>query len=314
MATVEELKQAQNASTNTTTTAPSTGVANSYSTQGADKINAMYDAQKESQLNQLKSAYDQSKSEYTAAQEKIAPQYQSAANALGVQNERNKRNMNLQAAANGINTGTASQMALAQNNVAQREYGKLRTAEADAQAEAARQLANFEAKYQSDVAAAIANNDYQRAAALYDEFKNAQNMDLKNAQILAEFGDFSGYSRLYGEDQAKNMFYIWAAQNPDLALNAGRITAAQRDNLVNGKPINEGLDANGNRVGSIASGGYSGGNAWESWQYDPTLGAGWENSSLNPANNFSAVSPTGQIISGLSESAANAMQQEFNKR
>jgi hypothetical protein len=297
MATVEELKQAQNASTNTTTTAPSAGVANSYSTQGADKINAMYDAQKESQLNQLKSAYDQSKSEYTAAQQKIAPQYQSAANALGVQNERNRRNMNLQAAANGINTGTASQMALAQNNVAQREYGKLRTAEADAQAEAARQLANFEAKYQSDVAAAIANNDYQRAAALYDEFKNAQNMELKNAQILAEFGDFSGYSRLYGEDQAKNMFYIWAAQNPDLALNAGRITQAQRDNLVNGRPINEGLDASGNRVASAGGGSsvYD-----DPWAYG---GSGW-----NSAPNNTPVPATGYM--GTSATGGNVMYQD----
>jgi hypothetical protein len=125
------------------------------------------------------------------------------------------------------------------------------------------------------VAAAIANNDYQRAAALYDEFKNAQNVDLKNAQILAEFGDFSGYSRLYGEDQAKNMFYIWAAQNPNLALNAGRITAAQRDNLVNGRPINEGLDASGNRIAPISSGGgYS-----DPWDYG---GPGW-NGNPEPA-------------------------------
>lgn len=270
MATVEELKQAQNASTNTTTTAPSAGVANSYSTQGADKINAMYDAQKESQLNQLKSAYDQSKSEYTAAQEKIAPQYQSAANALGVQNERNRRNMNLQAAANGINTGTASQMALAQSNVAQREYGKLRTAEADAEAEAARQLANFEAKYQSDVAAAIANSDYQRAAALYDEFKNAQNMELKNAQILAEFGDFSGFARLFGEDQAKNMQKVWKYQNPDLAYNIGKMSAAEYYKATGSYPADY----------EDPSGGYGGGDPWD---YG---GSGW-----NPSNSTPTAKP-----------------------
>jgi hypothetical protein len=275
MATAEELKNAQNAAN-----------ANPATT-GADKVNAMYDAQKAAQLNQLQSAYEQSKSEYTAAQAKIAPQYQNAANALAVEQERNKRNFNQQAAASGLNTGTASQAALAQNSANQREMGALRTAEADAQAEAARQLANFEDKYQADVAAAIANNDYQRAAALYDEFKNAQNMDLKNAQILAEFGDFSGYARLYGEDQAKNMFYIWAAQNPQLAFNSGRITEAQYNNLLAGKPINA-VQAAGAAAG-----------AGGPWAYG---GSGW-----NPTNN-TPVPTTGYM--GTSATGGNAMYQD----
>lgn len=267
MATIEELKAAQTASTNTATdakkdTATTGGSLSSYSTAGADKINAIYDAQKDARLNELKSAYDQTKSEYQAAQEKIAPEFQKSANDLAIQYERNRQNFNRQAAANGINTGTASQAALARQGQYQRDFGGLRTSEAEAQAEAARQLATFEAKYQSDVAAAIANNDYQRAAALYDEFKNAQSVDLKNAQILAEFGDFSGYEAMFGKEQADNMFFIWAAQNPDLAYNAGRITKAQRDNLKGRRPINYNLDANGNPIAvARTGGGYAGGSS-----------------------------------------------------
>jgi len=303
MATIAELDAAQKAATGTTTATTETAKTQPLfgSTVGADKINAMYDAQKESQLGTLKSAYDQSKSEYQAAQEKIAPQYQKAANELSVQYERNRQNFNRQAAATGINTGTASQAALARQGEYQRDFGGLRTSESEAQAEAARQMALLESKYQSDVAEAIANNDYQRAAALYEEFKNSQNVDLKNAQILAEFGDFSGYEALYGKEEAENMFYIWAAQNPQLAYNAGRITAGQRDNLVNNRPINYNLDENGNpkAVAKSSSGGGSSG------------GGGYYGGS--GGGSFTAYGPGGVKYTGLTQSQANAINSAGNK-
>ena len=296
MATIAELDAAQKAATGTTTATTETAKTQPLfgSTVGADKINAMYDAQKESQLGTLKSAYDQSKSEYQAAQEKIAPQYQKAANELSVQYERNRQNFNRQAAATGINTGTASQAALARQGEYQRDFGGLRTSESEAQAEAARQMALLESKYQSDVAEAIANNDYQRAAALYEEFKNSQNVDLKNAQILAEFGDFSGYEALYGKEEAENMFYIWAAQNPQLAYNSGRITADQYNNLIEGKPINaaRSVAKSSSGGGSSGGGGYYGGSG---------------------GGSFTAYGPGGVKYTGLTQSQANAINSAGNK-
>ena len=296
MATIAELDAAQKAATGTTTATTETAKTQPLfgSTVGADKINAMYDAQKESQLGTLKSAYDQSKSEYQAAQEKIAPQYQKAANELSVQYERNRQNFNRQAAATGINTGTASQAALARQGEYQRDFGGLRTSESEAQAEAARQMALLESKYQSDVAEAIANNDYQRAAALYEEFKNSQNVDLKNAQILAEFGDFSGYEALYGKEEAENMFYIWAAQNPQLAYNSGRITADQYNNLIEGKPINaaRSVAKSSSGGGSNGGGGYYGGSG---------------------GGSFTAYGPGGVKYTGLTQSQANAINSAGNK-
>lgn len=276
MATVEEIQSAYDANVKKTT-APASSVGDTggttggttssitspaYSTARTDAINQMYNAQAAAKQQELKAAYDRQMSNAQAAADKIPQTYQQQANALATQYERNRRNLNMQAAGNGINTGTASQQALALNSAYQRDYGNIGRAQADAQAEAQRGMADLTAQYESNIQSALAQNDYQKAAALLNEYNNAESRNLKNAQILAEFGDFSGYANLYGKEQADNMLAIWRAQNPDLAYMTGNITQAQRDNLVNGRPMNEGLDANGNRVAGTGGGGSSGGNPY----------------------------------------------------
>ena len=211
-----------------------------YNTARTDAINQIYDAQRKAREEELKAAYDRSMSDYQAARDKIAPEYQKQANDLSVQYERNRQNFNNQAAATGINSGTASQAALARGGEYQRDFGNLRAAEANATAEADRQMANLTAEYQANIRAALADNDYKKAQALLDEYNNGYQRDLKNAQILAEFGDFSGFLNLYGEDQAKNMEAVWRAQNPDLAASldyaAGKIDAEQYKQLTGKYP------------------------------------------------------------------------------
>lgn len=211
-----------------------------YNTARTDAINQIYDAQRKAREEELKAAYDKSKSDYEAARAKIAPEYQKQANDLSVQYERNRQNFNNQAAATGINSGTASQAALARGGEYQRDFGNLRTAEANATAEADRQMVNLTAEYQSNIRAALADNDYKKAQALLDEYNNGYQRDLKNAQILAEFGDFSAFANLYGADQAKNMEAVWRAQNPVLAASldyaAGKITADQYYQLTGTYP------------------------------------------------------------------------------
>ena len=211
-----------------------------YNTARTDAINQIYDAQRKAREEELKAAYDRSKSDYEAARAKIAPEYQKQANDLSVQYERNRQNFNNQAAATGINSGTASQAALARGGEYQRDFGNLRTAEANATAEADRQMANLTAEYQANIRAALADNDYKKAQALLDEYNDGYQRDLKNAQILAEFGDFSGFLNLFGEDQAKNMEAVWRAQNPELAASidyaAGKITADQYKQLTGSYP------------------------------------------------------------------------------
>lgn len=238
--------------------APAAGnnVANgAYSTARTDAINQIYDAQRAAREAELKNAYEQSMSGYRQAQEKLAPEYQQKANDLAVQYERQRQNFWNQAAASGINTGVSAQESLARGGEYQRDFGSLRTSEAEQQAAIERQMADREAQYQNDIAAALAENDYQRAQALYNEYNTGYDRDLENAKIMASYGDFSFFENLYGKDQANNMFLLWAAQNPDLAHNTGRITDDQYNNLINGKNMNDGLDENGKKIISTPAGG-----------------------------------------------------------
>lgn len=301
MATVEEIQSAYDANVKKTT-APASSVGDTggttggttssitspaYSTARTDAINQMYNAQAAAKQQELKAAYDRQMSSAQAAADKIPQTYQQQANALATQYERNRRNLNMQAAGNGINTGAASQQALALNSVYQRDYGNIGRAQADAQAEAQRGMADLTAQYESNIQSALAQNDYQKAAALLNEYNNAESRNLKNAQILAEFGDFSGYANLYGKEQADNMLAIWRAQNPDLAYMTGNITEAQRDNLVNGRPMNEGLDANGNRITNSGGGESGGGAYWDA--YNAAVSRGVSGDAAKPLFNPSML-------------------------
>lgn len=238
-----------------------------YNTARMGAINQMYDAQRAAREAELKNAYEQSMSAYQEAQGKIAPEYQQKANDLGVQYERQRHNFWNQAAASGINTGVSAQESLARGGEYQRDFGALRTSEAEQQAAVERQMADRKAQYQNDVAAALAENDYQRAGALLDEYNNGYSRDLENAKLLASYGDFTFFENLYGKDRANNMFLLWASQNPDLAHNTGRITDDQFNNIKNGKSMNDGLDENGKRIisaaAAAASGGGNGGGGWD---------------------------------------------------
>ena len=86
-------------------------------------------------------------------------------------------------------------------------------------------MAALETQYKSAVASAIAENDYDRAKALMDEYGNQESRDATMAKILAGYGDFSGYAKLYGDDAANNMAQYWISQNPKLAYDMGRISA-----------------------------------------------------------------------------------------
>lgn len=224
--TTEEIKK-QTEQANTAAAQPSR----------TDQINAMYDAQKEANRLSLENAYKQNMSDAEAARDKLPAQYQQSANDLAVQYERNRRNFNQQALGSGINTGAASQVQLSRSNEYLRDFGKLRSEEANAMAEADRGITNLKAQYQNAIAQAAADSDYKRAAALLDEYNNQYNRDLAQAQQLAQFGDFSVYSTLYGKDAADNMLAVWKAQNPDLAYNTGKMTAEEYRAMTGKYPV-----------------------------------------------------------------------------
>lgn len=202
---------------------------NYQQTQNTDQINSMYDAQKQSQLAGLESAYNQSMSNAQAARDAIPQQYQARANDLATQYERQRRNLNQQAAANGLNTGAGSQMQLALGSNFQRDYGGIRTAQQQALDTADRGIRDLQSAYQSQVQQAVANNDYERAQALLAEYKNQYQRQLQQAQTLASYGDFSAYLNIpgYSQGQVDSMRNAWIASNPQLAYNTGAISADQ---------------------------------------------------------------------------------------
>ena len=200
-----------------------------YTGEGYDQVNSMYDAQKQSQLAGLESAYNQNLSNAEASRDALGQQYQSRANDLAVQYERQRRNLNEQAAANGLNTGAGSQMQLALGSNYQRDYGGLRTAQQQAVDTANRGIDQLKASYQSAVQQAVADNDYQRAQALLAEYKNQYSRQLQQAQTLASYGDFSAYLNVpgYSQQQVDAMRNTWIAENPGIAYSTGQISADQ---------------------------------------------------------------------------------------
>lgn len=174
-----------------------------YNAGREQKIQNVYDKALGNTQASLKTAYDQNLSDLQAARDKITPQYQASINQLTSEYERQRRNNNLQAAANGLNTGAGSQMQLGQMNIYASQNAGLRRAENEALNEANRGIADLGVRYQNDIAQAVANNDYKLAAAMLDEYENQYNrqMNLENTNWQrAQQLENQAYQRAYQEE------------------------------------------------------------------------------------------------------------------
>ena len=202
------------------------------------QIAQMYDAQLAAKQQSMEDAYNQNLLTMQRAREQIAPTYFNQGNDLATQYERTRRNNNMRADMNGLNTGTASQMGLAQQSNYLDAFGQIRTAQANAERQTDQQIADLEVAYKSQVAQALADNDYQKATALLQEYQRRDNAAEEmrrynqqqaeaDAKVRAAYGDFGGYADLYGQDVSNAMQQYWAFNNPDYAYSMGLITAAQ---------------------------------------------------------------------------------------
>ena len=199
-------------------------------------INQMYDANINAQKASLQTSYDQNMSNMEANRESIAKRYEQQRNAAATDYERQRRNFNEQAMTNGLATGVGSQASLAQNSAYQKQQGQINAAEGTDTSNLERSIADLKVKYQNDINAAVADNDYKRAAAMLDEYNNAYSMAMQKAQNLAQYGDFSGYADIYGADAARQMSEAWAVQNPLVAYSLGNISAAKYYQLTGSFP------------------------------------------------------------------------------
>jgi murein L,D-transpeptidase YcbB/YkuD len=199
-------------------------------------INEMYAMQQEQMMAQAQAEYDRAIAELEHGRAQIPGYYQSAARTAAGQNAVERRAMNEQFAAMGLNTGTHGQAALSHSIAGQNQQAAIRQAEADALAEIEFARAQMMAEYQAAVRDAILSNNIAKAEALYNEalrldqaaVQNAMNqaqLDYQarmeelamleaRAEMLASIGDFSGYAALgYSAEEIAALEAAWQREN-----------------------------------------------------------------------------------------------------
>lgn len=233
------------------------------------QIAQMYDAQMAAKQQSMEDAYNQNLTTMQRAKDEIAPTYFNQGNDLATQYERTRRNNNMRANMNGLNTGAASQMDLAQQSNYLDAFGQVRTAQANAERQADQQIADLEVAYKSQVAQALADNDYQKATALLQEYQRRDNaaeemrrynqqQAMADAKLRAAYGDFGGYEALYGADTANAMREFFLQANPDYAYANGLMDANKYYQLTGRYPAGYSTGSSGGTGGYSRSGGGGG--------------------------------------------------------
>ena len=134
-----------------------------------DFIRALYDAQQESALKALETAYAQNVMDLDALKESTQAQYRAAREQTAASAAVNRAGWNEYALASGLNSGAAGQAQLALGNQLTSELSALRSAEAEALLDIETRREKAGAQYRAEVAQAIADGNYKRANALYEE-------------------------------------------------------------------------------------------------------------------------------------------------
>ena len=197
-------------------------------------INSAYDSGLAAQREALLNAYNANIAAQQEQQGNIQKNYDTAAYDVGVQNARNARDTTRFADVRDVNFGIGSQHALSLGNAQARAEAAINAQRQAALAENQRQQELAKVNYQNQISAALADNDYKRAAALLDDYNNNKKWQDEQAQILATYGNFDPYGELYGADSANTMKSVWAAQNPEVAYRTGTISA-ERYKQITGK-------------------------------------------------------------------------------
>ena len=134
-------------------------------------INKIYDAQKQSTLNTLKSAYDKNIASVDSAMSNLGTSAYEAKRQAAGEAALTRQRLNEQFAANGLNTGAAGQAHLALLNQQAANLNNIELKRVQAENAYNAQKAALTQEYQSQIKSAILDNDADRAAALYALYK-----------------------------------------------------------------------------------------------------------------------------------------------
>ena len=146
---------------------------------GSDYLKELYAKKVAAELAALRSAYEQNTATLDASRAQIAPVYDIARNSAASQNALSRGRFQEMAVANGLNTGTTGQAALAQDVVLQQNLSQIDREQAEKTAAIDLQRSQLDTEYRNAIAKAEATGDAELANALYEEYVRQQNLYAK---------------------------------------------------------------------------------------------------------------------------------------
>ena len=165
-------------------------------------INQMYDASLAGQKTQLEQTRDQGLAELEQQQQKLQQQTDANLNRTYVEAAKDQRNYAEIQNAYGLSSGAMAQARLAQDNQLEADLTALRGAQAQVDANIERERTMLSQQYMAAIAQAQAENDLQRAQALYEQAREDEERLRQNqkeaGKLMASVGDYTILANLYG--------------------------------------------------------------------------------------------------------------------
>ena len=146
---------------------------------GSNYLKELYAQKVAAELAALKSAYEKNTATLDASRAQIAPVYDIARNSAANQNALSRGAFQEMAVANGLNTGTTGQAALAQDIVYQQNLSAIDREQAQKLADLDLQRSQLDTEYQNAIAEAQATGNAELANTLYEEYVRVQNQAAK---------------------------------------------------------------------------------------------------------------------------------------
>ncbi len=150
------------------------------------EVNDLYDAALGRELAGLKTAFDTNVAAAKESREAVPQVYQDEKNDLAARSAVAERNFEEYAAGTGLASGARGQARLAMENTRQNGMSALNAQEGAALSEIDRQEAELKRAYQDGIAKAVAEGAYERAAALLDEYRRAEESRVSVSQKQAD--------------------------------------------------------------------------------------------------------------------------------
>jgi transcriptional regulator with GAF, ATPase, and Fis domain len=188
-------------------------------------INKMYDASLESEKAGLKQNYEQDTANLAAEQEKARKQSDANLARTYVEAAKAQKNYNEVENAYGLTSGAMAQARLSRDNQLQGDLTAIRTAQQDIDAGIERERSILAQQYSAAIQQAQANNDLQRAQALFEaaqaEEERLNRQKANAANLMAGVGDYARLAELYGltEEELRRLMGRGSSYAP-LASNA----------------------------------------------------------------------------------------------